>query len=210
MSVRCFVRDLKLLTVTDHWGVKGTELILETVWKLLILQGGNEACDLWLFGQLFKLRGIVPAPRLFQQRSVISANAVINSSELALFYRPEGEKGNHPPLSVTSQTILWKSLITSLGHFFPNLSHLGLQARRVVQFQNLSCRQKFIINGKYCTSSHARFFKYHSSPCSSFTGQVWILAKNRTGFSSCDDTDSSVQHTFFFFLFHLVGPNMQQ
>lgn len=70
-------------------------------------------------GQLFKLRGIVPAPRLFQQRSVISANAVIISSELALFYRPEGGKGNHPLLSVTSQTILRKSLITSLGRFFP-------------------------------------------------------------------------------------------
>lgn len=151
-------------------------------------------------GQLFKLRGIVPAPRLLQQRSVISANAVIISSELALFYRPEGGKGNHPPLSVTSQTILRKSLITSLGHFFPNLSHLGLQTRRVVQFQNVSCWQKVIINGKYCTSSHARFFKYHWSPCSSFTGQVSILAKNTTGFSWCDDTDSNTLSFSFCFI----------
>lgn len=45
--------------------------------------------------------------------------------------------------SVTSQTILRKSLITLLGHFF-NLSHLDLWTRRVVKFQNVSCRQKLL------------------------------------------------------------------
>lgn len=58
VSVRCFVRDLKLLTVTDYWvqrGAEGTELNLETVRKLQIWRGKMRPVTRGCSVQLFKM-----------------------------------------------------------------------------------------------------------------------------------------------------------
>lgn len=87
VSVRCFVRDLKLLTVTAYWvqrGVKGTELNLETVWKLHIWQGEMRPVTWGCSGQLFKMWRVVPAPGLLQEHPVISEGGKVQCSPLEI------------------------------------------------------------------------------------------------------------------------------
>lgn len=77
VSVRCCVRDLKLLTVTDDWvqrGVEGTELNIETVWKLQFWREKMRPLTYGCPSRPFKMWRVTPAPRYLQQRPVISAN----------------------------------------------------------------------------------------------------------------------------------------
>lgn len=116
LSVRCFVRDLKLLTVTDYWvqrGVEGAELNLETVRKLQIWRGKMRPVTRGCSVQLFKNVSIVPAPRLLQQRPVSS----LPSFKVNQLYSPDrrGEKVQCSPQEIIHHFLLllrpyWESL----------------------------------------------------------------------------------------------------
>lgn len=144
VSVRCFVMDLKLLTVTDYWvqrGVEGTELNLETVRKLQICRRKMRPVTRGCSVQLFKMWALSQLQDCYNNVLLCRCHHLKWASFILQTgggKSPVQPTGNHPPFSVTSQKVLRKSLITSLGHF------LQLDLWRVVQFQNVSCRQKLL------------------------------------------------------------------
>lgn len=173
VSVRCFVRDLKLLTVTDYWvqrGVKGTELNLETVWKLQIWRGewGWE-WSLWLVVVRVSFLKCDALSQLQDHyRNVLLSRLTLSSFKVNQLYSPDrrGEKPSAAHRKSSSTFCYFSNCIEkAFNHiarpFFSSCLIWTYGLEGLCNFRMFHVGKNYFINGKYCTSSRGWFFKYH-------------------------------------------------
>lgn len=201
VSVRCFVRDLKLLTVTDYWvqrGAEGRELNLETVWKLQIWREEIRLVTCGCWGQLFKMWHGVPAPRLLQQHPVISAKAVIQLHSPDWRGKKSGASHRKSSTTFCSQTVLRVfNHIARPFFFFSTCLIWAYGLEGLCNFRMFHVGKNYFINGKYCTSSLAGSFNTTGVRAALLLGKFGSRQIYTGFFIGCMVTLTRAQHTLF-------------